>query len=384
MTMWGLALACVKTKRLRSLMMVSSVAVAIGMAVSMYAMVKHINKLMALWSDDNDYLLVMPAISGAGKLPAAFINQVREVPDAEPVVWAYGKVKPITPDRYEYVIYGANAEVVRYNPPGWFDVSKETADCWVGARQAIIPKEEVAQHFGWKDGELVTLNTTLGALPVTICGVARGLAEPRILIHTEYLEEIRKQRSPKDVGFVNLIWVKAPAPKRTEVAAAIDEQFANSAMPTATRISSESSNANWKEQFGVADLVTLIAIVTTIVTCLVTTNTMMITMRERRAEFGSLRAMGFRRGRVLRMVLLESIIVWWIGGAIGMIGATIFFHFGEISAASPAGRVVLHFQIDPGSCAWGFLGATLLAIVTALLPGVQTARLRILDAMANN
>ncbi len=53
-------------------------------------------------------------------------------------------------------------------------------------------------------------------------------------------------------------------------------------------------------------------------------NTMLMSVLERTKEFGLLRAVGWTRGRVIRMILGESLLIGILASAMGMAGATLF------------------------------------------------------------
>ena len=62
-------------------------------------------------------------------------------------------------------------------------------------------------------------------------------------------------------------------------------------------------------------------------------NTMVMSVFERTREIGILRAIGWGRGRVVRMILMESILLSLTGGVVGAVGAIALTH---ILARQPA------------------------------------------------
>lgn len=91
---------------------------------------------------------------------------------------------------------------------------------------------------------------------------------------------------------------------------------------------------------------------------------MTIAVSERTAEIGLLRALGARRGQVLRLFLTEAMLLAGIGGLLGL-------------AAGAAIAQVLHWLVPalPVSTPWNFaLFAELLSIGIGLVAGVLPAR----------
>ena len=56
-------------------------------------------------------------------------------------------------------------------------------------------------------------------------------------------------------------------------------------------------------------------------------NTMVMSVFERTREIGILRAIGWRPRRVMRMILMESVLLSLGGGVIGTVGAVVLIRF---------------------------------------------------------
>lgn len=111
-----------------------------------------------------------------------------------------------------------------------------------------------------------------------------------------------------------------------------------------------------------------IYVVVTSVVALAIVNTMTITILERRAELGMLRSLGFTRGQVRRVLLLETLaltgagallgLVFGYGGAAGVNAANIRF-----DAPSVSGR--WQFMVEPNLAVGVFIGLSLMALAAA-------------------
>ena len=105
----------------------------------------------------------------------------------------------------------------------------------------------------------------------------------------------------------------------------MDDAFRNSSTPTKTQTEEQFAKM-FSEMIG--DLQTLIVgvglsvVFSLICVCAVA---MAMSMRERTTEVAVLKAIGFGRGLVLTLVLVEAMIVASIGGLIGSIGTKLFF-----------------------------------------------------------
>ena len=98
------------------------------------------------------------------------------------------------------------------------------------------------------------------------------------------------------------------------VAKAIDAEFANSPYETKTETESAFA-ASWVKQFGnIEFLILVIGSVVFFTLLLVTGNTMAISVRERTGELAILKAIGFKDGSVLFLVLAEALAIALFGG----------------------------------------------------------------------
>jgi putative ABC transport system permease protein len=107
-------------------------------------------------------------------------------------------------------------------------------------------------------------------------------------------------------------------------------------------------------------------------------NTMIMSVAERTREIGILRAIGWRQGRIVRMILLESVLLSLVGGAIGAtaaVGATNLL--GRNSAV--AGLIDTH--IAAGVLIFGVTSALCIGILGAAYPAYRGARLLPTEAL---
>jgi ABC-type antimicrobial peptide transport system permease subunit len=107
------------------------------------------------------------------------------------------------------------------------------------------------------------------------------------------------------------------------------------------------------------------------------TNTVMISVFERTREIGTLRALGWRRRRVLSMVLGESILLGIFGGALGCaIGAAVIGPLGQLPALS-----FLQGRLTWPLLAQGMITAIVLGAVGGIYPARWASRLLPVEAL---
>ncbi len=101
-------------------------------------------------------------------------------------------------------------------------------------------------------------------------------------------------------------------------------------------------------------------------------NTMLTAVFERTRELAILRAIGWRKGRVMKLILWESIVLALAGAVTGTALAIVITQV--LSRLPAAGRLVSG-EISSGVILQGFLIATLVGLIGGLFPAFRAARL---------
>lgn len=285
--------------------------------------------------------------------------------------------------------------VFAVDPPTYFRVYSEdlrlpasVRDAFFRERTAMLVAEPLARQWGWRVGQRIPLNsniftnattgnhtwefTLVGTIPTPEGSSQTG----SVLIHYDYFNETVTFGRDR-VGWVPFLTTSAQLNDR--VSHAIDARFANSADETST--SDEATfNRAFTEQIGpIALIVTLVVSAAFVAILLIVGTTMALAVRERTKEVGVMKTLGFSSGRILRMVLGESLLLAFIGAALGMAaGAGLLLLLSQVSGGNgPA----IHFAwatVLP----WGALIALALGLVTGLPPALGAYRMRVVDAFA--
>jgi putative ABC transport system permease protein len=122
----------------------------------------------------------------------------------------------------------------------------------------------------------------------------------------------------------------------------------------------------------------VIAAIASLIGALGVFNTMAMSVFERRTEIGSLRAMGWRTSRVVRLILGESLLLAAAGAAIGVVagvGGVVLLSHWHVTAGLVQGD--LSFR----AIGEGVLTAGVMAIVGGAYPAFRIARMSPVDAL---
>lgn len=298
-------------------------------------------------------------------LPARYVESVREVEGvvaASPVRFYFGQGRE----------QGSFAVALGVEPDSYLrvrdlaGVGPAQARAFRDDRSGALVGSNLLASNGWRVGDRVTMRGVARqpSLDFTIRGAIES--EDRLgrvaLVHLDYLEDVIG-----GAGRVSFIQARVVSPGLAAVAArAIDDRFANFAVPTETTTERAHLATVLSNLSGVLAALRAVGGLTLAITVLVVGNSVAMSIRERTVEIGTLRAVGYGRGRVLGLVLSEAILVAAAGGALGALAAYAALEGGLIQL--PA-RIGFALRSDPSVV----LRAAALAVPVGLLAGLQPA-----------
>ena len=265
-----------------------------------------------------------------------------------------------------------------------FVVPSEQKDTWLKTRTGAIVGRSTATRFGWKIGDRIPLKSPIwrreggnDAWEFDLVGIydgaKKGTDTSQLFFHYDYFDEGRAFGKGTISWFT--IRVKDPA-QADQLAARIDQEFANSAAETKTEPEGAFAQG-FAQQIGDIGLIVtgiLSAVFFTIL--LVSGNTIAQGVRERTEELGVLKAIGFSNELVLALVLAESCLIAVLGGGLGLGGAWLMTLGG-----SPAPGLLPLFYIPSENLLLGALLIVVLGLITGALPALQAMRLGVAEAL---
>jgi putative ABC transport system permease protein len=272
----------------------------------------------------------------------------------------------------------------------WFDVYPEfivppdQLKTFNAERNAAIVGRGLADRFGWKLGDAVTLIGTVysGDWNFVIRGIYTGkdqdTDETLFFFHYEYLNEwIQKEWSGygSNVGWY-AVKIKDPS-RAAEISAAIDAQFDNSPAETKTETEKEFQMSFIQLMSAIITGLRIISYLIIGVMLLVMVNTMVMTARERISENAFMRTLGFRGYHLVGLILGESLFIGLLGGIVGMLLLALVS-----SIVAIALRIYFPgFQADVLTYLMCIVGAFLVSMVASIFPIQRALRIKIVDGL---
>jgi putative ABC transport system permease protein len=322
-------------------------------------------------------LAVQSAISLANVLPVAHEQKIRQVPGVTDVCqmqWfgAYYK---------EPKNFFANFAIDHRHMHSVFDdyaTPDAQFEAFANDRQGAIVGPELMKRFGWKIGDRITLKSTIFPFnpELNIRAVYNHPVDTSsLMFHMDYF-----QQAMGNNGLVGMFWLKVKDPKNmTSVSKQIDDMFRNSTDPTETFTEKE-FQLNFLSMMGdIKLLFHSISLCSIFMVILLAAITMSMSARERVTEIAVLKAIGFPRGLVLSLMLIEFALLTLVGGALGMLGGSLVYRV--VNMAEVTQGFLINFHLYTQSiitCLIASLGVGLLA---GGWPAMRSANMSVVDGL---
>jgi putative ABC transport system permease protein len=331
-----------------------------------------------------DRLIARNKISITVPLPLSYVQKIHDILGDRGQVsyqnW-FGGVYP--KDEHGFFASMASDETVFKLYPE-IVVPPDQWEAWMNDRQGAMVGVRLAEKYGWKIGDRVTLRGAIYGgnwdynVRAIYTSTSKAVDESSFFFHWKYLNETVKVF--KD--YVGIVVIKInDASQSAAIANAIDQTFASS--PAETRTESEKS---FQLEFlsmviGIIYGIQVISFLVLIILMLVLANTMAMATRERTTEYAVMRAMGFQPRHIVGMVLGEGFVVALVGALLGLLMAAPVIKYLGIGLEKKMGGFIGDFSLELKPVLLAVAVALLLGMLASALPAWRAGRLKIVDAL---
>lgn len=250
-----------------------------------------------------------------------------------------------------------------------------------------LVSEALAKTYGWKVGDHIPIRSSIfptrqgnPTWTFDISGVfhfddaTTNASEKLLLFHKKYFD----QNAAFSATWVHWFVVCVADPKLMPgVAAAIDTSTDNSDHETRTQTEQVFRASLVRQTVDAGLIVTSIMGAVFFSLLLLTGNVMMHGVRERRAELGVLKAVGFSDASLLTLILMHSLLIIAGGGLLGL--ALVNFVLPHLVNRA-AGMIPIH-SLDLSGWLLGLALMISIALIVGALPAWRAMRLQVVDAM---
>ena len=335
-------------------------------------------------------LMVIDKVSIINPLPASYENQLRQIEGVTNTThanWFGGYYQDV---RNQFATFATDPESWLRVYPKEFELPEDQKKAWIADRTGAIVGADTARKYGFKVGQRVPIQGTIyqrpdrGPWEFTIDGIydskIKGADKTNLLFNYQFLRETIPEQSGFRDRYNWYVFTIADPDRAPEIAAKIDAMFANS--PSETKTNTEKAFvSDWAKQVGdIGKIMMWIVAMAMFTILLVAGNTMAQAIRERTNELAVLKTLGFGEGRILSLVLLESIAIALVGGGLGLALSYAFITLG----GDPTHGLLPAFYFPTPQIIVGAFLVVGLGIAAGFLPAWQASRLRIVDALRRN
>lgn len=329
-------------------------------------------------------VVVMSSQGFARPLPISMVREIREMPGVvatTPFVWFGGKVGDESVPFAQFAIDPAMLRTIFDE----YQISDAQYQAFLGDRTACVIGRKLAEDRGWKVGDQLPLRADLYPfdLTLTIAGILDappGRDLRRCLFHWDLLDEKLKQAGlGARSGNAGVVYVKCQdAARMASLGKEIDDTYRNSDSPT--RSQTEEAFAQMFAEFlgSLKILIEIVGVVVIVSLVMVAGNAMAMAMRERTTEVAVLRAIGFRKGLVLGLVLAEAILVAGLGGLIGSVGAKLLLDTFDLSRVI---AIVPEFFVPWKAAIGGLVASLAVGFLSGVIPAVVAANTSVVNGL---
>jgi putative ABC transport system permease protein len=384
MSLLGIALRNLFRNKLRSTLTIVGVAIAVIAFVLLRTVLSSWNASVEYAAKDR--IGTRHKVSFILSMPKRYVDQIRQTKGIAAVTWAnwFGGKDPRYPSEF--------FATLAVDPDSYLKVYEEiqlpqtARETWLGDRQGAIVGDALAHRLGLKVGDRISLlsNIFRGTWTFNIDGIYT-VSQPSVdrsqfLFHWDLFNKSLPDSQQDMVGWV-VSRVDDPS-LATDVSASIDRTFDSQDVQTLS-MSEKSMNLSFMAGFtAILRAMNIVSLIILVILLLILGNTIAMGVRERRYEYGVLRALGFRPGHVALFVMSESIAMGFCAGLLGVGVAypVVQYGLGRWIEENMNG-LFSWFRIDPTVALISLALSVVLGTAAGAVPAWRAAKLTVVDAL---
>ena len=284
--------------------------------------------------------LVVTNKAGKGQaLPLSDLNQITGTKGVAASVYTARMRSFVTNEKNVVVVSAVDPQRMAAVMGEELGLSADMLTALDQARDRVLVGKALAQTQGWTVGQRISVTAfQTGKMDGTrdwnfeIAGIFEGNSakvDTYFMIgRYDYFNATRARDKDSVDAFVI---VPASGVDPGVLAPKIDALFANSAAPTKTQSEKQFLEAFVKQIADVGAIINLVVGAAFVTILMIVINTMAFAVRERTFEIGVLKTLGFSRGRIMGLILSETLFIFVVGGALGVVVAGILSLFADPS-----------------------------------------------------
>lgn len=354
-------------RKIRTILTVFGIAIGIAAIVSLLSFAYVLKEQMnAMFEKDATDLVVLQKESADPMLSKIDEKIIQEIEKIRGVEAASGRTLTVVPydDNPYFIVFGYSLQ------------DKALASFRVVEGRTIRPKDKNAILIGKIASDnfdrLVEDRMTLGGRTFTVVGIYEsGVAfeDGGGILALEDAQGLADMQDRVTMITVDLKQYTNPDRVKEE----IEEEFSDLSVIRSAEFADRQTDAQILDA-----LAWIFSLVALLVGGIGIMNTLIMSVFERTREIGVLRAVGWSRWRILRMILIESIFLSLGGALMGIVlGVGIVYGVTQL----PGARAFISPAIDPNAYVIAIAIALLLGLLGGAYPAYRASRMSPLEAL---
>jgi ABC-type lipoprotein release transport system permease subunit len=250
-------------------------------------------------------------------------------------------------------------------------------------RMAAVAGRLLMRNHGWKIGDLITLRADSNRLKIrfVLVGEIPASNYPNFfMFRRDYLVDAEKSigvpEEKHPAGF--LVTRVSSAALVPSVVREIDRATHNSDYETATMTESEAIAGLMSAVGDIRGIVRGVSVVIALTVFLIVGNSMSMMVRDRLPDVAVLRALGFARHYIARLLFAECALIGALGGALGCVVA--LWQFGSGTTLRAVLESAGYLTVGYRAASEALLAAIVISVLSAVLPVMAAMRVTPADA----
>ncbi len=330
-----------------------------------------------------DRLVTRNAISLIFRLPLAYLNKIKAIPGVKRVAYGFwfGGVYIDEKNFFPQFAVDLRTYLDIYSE---FIIPPEHRQILLKERNACVAGRKLAQRFGWKLGDIITLKGTIfpGNWELVLRAIYQGVEdttdETRFYFHWDYVNETMKKNFPAVANQVGwFISQVADIDQAPAIAGQIDATFKNSLAETLTESEKAFQMGFVSMTKAIIMAIQVVSYVVIAIILIVLANTMAMTARERQEEHAVLKTLGFQGRHLIALIAGESVAIALMGGLAGLIAIFPAAHFFRTAL----GNYFRVFTVSDETLIICLTIAVIIGALSAIFPAWRAARMPIAEGL---
>lgn len=373
-----------RRNKVRTALTIGSIAISLFLMMIMLSFLS-INSTVSDSLKGSNRIIAMSSQGFTTQVPIRFVAEVAQVEGVvttSPLSWYGGKYQEETMPFAQFGVYPETIMQI------WdeLDLPDDQKKAFIADPSGCVIGYKMAAERGIKVGDPMPLKGTIYPfdLNLTVRGIYKCPPDRdgrMLMFNWNLLEEgLKANFQGRQAGSAGTVFAKIkPGADPASVCRKIDAMTINSDTPTRTQ-TEDAFVAQFAELWGdMRTMISAVGLAVVVSLIFVSGNAMAMALRERTTEIAVLKAIGFTNGKILGMVLTESIIVGLMGGVVGALGSKLLFDLFDVS---PYTAGALPFFFVPWPTALLGMGASLLiGVISGIFPATAAARLGVIQGL---